>query len=174
MSRIAAILTILTIALPTLSIPTAGTTYSISPKSFPDLCLAPAADSEGSRLVVKSCDDADSDIAWVYDGLSLTNSATNMCVDVADGGDWSGNAAQVWNCYSRNRNQMFTMNGEMIKWSGKNQCLELTDGKGSDGNKVQIWSCGSSNPNQQWKFNEVEEVDGCDATTNSTGKRRPW
>lgn len=167
MSRITSLFTLLSLLHATLSVPTSGTSYSISPASFPELCVAPAGGSEGSALTITSCDDASSDIAWNYNGVSLQNSAINMCIDITGGEDWSGNLAQVWQCYTGNQHQMFMMDGDLIKWSGKGMCLDLTDGKGEAGTKVQIWTCGSSNPHQQWVFNEVEEVDGCHATTSS-------
>ena len=166
MSRITTLLSVLALLTPAFSFPVSGTTYSISPASFPDLCVAPAGDSEGSKLIVTSCENASSEIAWVYNGQSLLNSGTDMCVDITDGTARSGNTAQVWDCYSNNPNQHFSMGGELIKWSSF--CLDLTDGKGDVGTVVQIWSCFSENPNQQWVFNEVQEIDGCDATTNTT------
>lgn len=170
MSRLTAIITIFTVVAPALSAPQSGTSYSISPKSFPNLCIAPSAAAEGSGLIVTSCDGASNDIAWVYDNVALKNSGTDRCADITDGGNWSGNLAQVWGCYSSNGNQMFTISGDMIKWNGNNKCLDLTNGVGQEGTKIQIWSCGSSNPNQQWVFNEVEEVDGCDTGSNATGE----
>ena len=172
MLRITTIVTVLTLVIPVLSTPTAGTTYSISPKSYPNLCIAPSNDAEGSSLVVATCDDASSEIAWLYDGLGLSNSAYEMCIDVTGGDDWSGNLAQVWSCYKGNHNQMFVINEEMIEWNGKNMCLDLTDGKGQTGTKIQIWSCGSSNPNQQWIFTETSLIDGCDSTSESASEYR--
>ena len=168
MLRITAIITVLGLVVPVLSTPNAGSTYSISPKSYPNLCIASSNDADGSSLVVTTCDNASSEIAWLYDGQTLSNDANEMCIDITGGDDWSGNDAQVWSCYKGNQNQMFAINEDLIEWNGKSMCLDLTDGKGQAGTKIQIWSCGSSNPNQQWIFTETSVIDGCDSTSSES------
>lgn len=139
-----------------------STTYAISPASFPNLCVAPLASWDGASLIVTNCDSSAS-IAWTLNGGAFTNADTSMCVDVTNGGDWSGNKLQVWGCYAGSTNQAFTLSGNGIQWTaGDNMCFDLTDGAGYDGTEVQIWSCGSGNPNQQWVFTEIQEVYGCD------------
>jgi endoglucanase len=158
--RAAALILVFSIlALPTYA--TNYSTYTISPASYPNLCIAPSGSSDGSSLIITSCDTS-SDIVWTMKGDQLQNTATNLCADVTGGGEWSGNTMQVWECFDDNQHQSFsssTGNSGLIKWSGKKMCLDLTDGLGVDGNKVQIWSCGNSNVNQQWIFTEAEEVD---------------
>jgi hypothetical protein len=161
MSRIAALTLVFSLLTFSTSYAANATTYTISPASYPDLCIAPSESSEGSKLIVTSCDTS-SDIVWTMNGASLQNTATDMCADVTDGGAWSGNVMQVWGCFSNNHHQMFTSstgNQGAVKWSGQNLCFDLTDGKGVDGTHVQIWECAGANPNQQWIFTEAEEVD---------------
>lgn len=156
--------------LPSLALagPVAGKTYTISPASYTDLCLAPSTTDEGTGLVVKTCDTS-SDIVFTLDGQSIKNTATSMCVDIRDGGVWSGNLAQFWQCYSWNGNQMFDYSGNTIVWSGTELCLDLKDGLGQDGNPVQIWQCYEGNLNQQWVFQEAQEVDDdCDGECNGS------
>lgn len=137
----------------------AGTTYTISPSSHPDYCLAPSSATEGAELVLKPCDTA-SDIVFTLDGDELRNTETNMCIDVRDGNDRSGTLLQMWSCYGYNTNQRFDVNGEEVKWVGRDRCLDLKDGLGQEGNEVQIWSCYGHNTNQRWTFTEAEEIDG--------------
>ncbi|WWD20565.1 hypothetical protein CI109_105041 [Kwoniella shandongensis] len=138
--------------------PSAGTTYVVSPSGNTDLCIAPRDDWEGSKLVLKDCDEDDT--AWEWTGSQFKNTATNLCVDMTDGGRWSGNKMQVWSCYDYNTNQQYATDGAMIHWD--NFCWDLTDGQHEIGTVVQIWSCFNYNSNQQWTFTEVEEVDDCD------------
>ena len=145
----------------------ADTTYAISPSSYPDLCLAPSGETDGSKLVLADCDTADN-IAFSLSGSTLVNTETNMCIDVTDGGDWSGNKLQFWECFSGNTNQEWGLSGNAITWNG--MCMDLTDGNGAVGTKIQIWSCFTQNTNQMWTFTEIEEVgddsgDDCDSTT---------
>jgi endoglucanase len=156
-----AILALLPLALGGL---TAGTTYTISPSSHTDYCLAPASATEGADLVLKKCD-ASSDIVFTLDGDQLKNTETNMCIDIRHGDNESGTLAQMWGCYSNNPNQQFDVVGDEMKWIGRDKCLDLKDGEGSEGNGVQIWSCYSHNTNQKWTFTEAEEVDGDDCET---------
>lgn len=136
-----------------------GTTYTISPSSHPDYCLAPSSDAEGSDLVLKPCDSS-SDIVFTLDGDELRNTETNMCIDVRDGSDKSGTLLQMWSCYGYNTNQRFDVNGQQVKWVGHDSCLDLKDGLGVDGNQVQLWSCYGHNTNQRWTFTEAEEYEG--------------
>jgi len=151
-----AILALLPLALGAL---TPGVTYTISPSSHPDYCLAPASSQEGSDLVLKKCDTS-SDIVFTLDGDNLKNTETNMCVDIRHGDNKSGTLAQMWGCYSDNPNQRFDVVGDEMKWIGRDKCLDLKDGDGIDGNGIQIWACYSHNTNQKWTFTEAEEVDG--------------
>ncbi|KAK8850382.1 hypothetical protein IAR55_004300 [Kwoniella newhampshirensis] len=139
--------------------PSAGTTYVVSPTGNTDLCIAPKNNWEGSHLVLKDCDEDDT--AWEWTGSQFKNTATDLCVDMTDGGRWSGNKMQVWGCFDYNTNQQYSTDGAMIHWD--NFCWDLTDGKHEEGTVVQIWSCYSWNTNQQWTFTEVEEVDDCDS-----------
>lgn len=139
----------------------AGTTYTISPSSHPDYCLAPASATEGSDLVLKLCDSS-SDIVFELDGDELRNTETNMCVDVRDGDEQSGTLLQMWSCYGHNSNQRFDVNGQVAKWVGHDSCFDLKDGLGEAGNQIQIWSCYGHNTNQRWTFTEAEEYDGTD------------
>ncbi|EIW69846.1 hypothetical protein M231_00981 [Tremella mesenterica] len=132
------------------------TSYAISPAPFTDLCVAPSSSSEGAQLVLTNCND--DLVAWTYSAGSLVNTATNMCLDLTDGGAWSGNKLQVWGCYSWNPNQQWDLSGENIKWDGQNLCMDLTDGDGSDGTVLQVWQCYDGNSNQEWVFTEIEEV----------------
>jgi endoglucanase len=143
---------------------TAGTTYTISPSSHPDYCLAPASATEGAELVLKKCDSS-SDIVFTLDGDNLKNTETNMCVDIRDGDNQSGTLAQLWSCYDSNPNQHFDVLGDEVKWVGRDKCLDLKDGLGAEGTEVQIWSCYGHNDNQRWTFTEAEEVDGEDCET---------
>jgi hypothetical protein len=165
MSR-ALTLTLLALIAPALAavVPQSGYNYTISPASFPALCVAPGGTSEGSSVVTASCDTAD-DIVWTYNDGTFVNTALNMCVDVTDGDSDSGTKLQVWGCYSDNPNQAFAPSGQNIKWSGQNLCWDLTDGASAAGAKIQIWSCSSGNANQLWDFVEAEEVDACDTET---------
>lgn len=139
-----------------------ATTYTISPSSHPDYCIAPASSDEGADLVLKPCDTA-SDIVFTFDGDELRNTETNMCIDVRDGSDQSGTSLQMWSCYGYNTNQRFDVNGQEVKWVGHDRCMDLTDGLGQEGTHTQIWSCYGHNDNQRWTLTEVEEVDGDDS-----------
>jgi hypothetical protein len=87
---------VLALALPTLTLaarPSEHGTYTISPRKFPNLCLAPATPTNGAPLTLKNCDTSD-DIVWQWSGQSWHNLASNKCVDVKDGGRWNGNKLQ--------------------------------------------------------------------------------
>ena len=142
--------------------PQAGSSYTISPAAFPNLCLAPASDSDGASLIVTNCDSSCS-TEWVFDGTALRNSAFDKCADVTDGIAKSGNKPQVWDCYDNSPNQAFTYTNGQLKWSGNKYCFDLTNGKGTDGNKVQMWTCQGQNQNQQWDLTEM--VDGNSSTS---------
>jgi hypothetical protein len=146
---------------------TPGTTYTISPSSHPDYCLAPASNTEGADLVLKKCDTS-SDIVFTLDGDNLKNTETNMCVDIRHGENQSGTLAQMWNCFDANENQQFDIVGDEMKWIGRDKCLDLKDGEGVDGQGVQIWACYSHNTNQKWTFVEAEEVEGDDCETGTS------
>jgi hypothetical protein len=118
------------------SAPQTGKTYTISPASDPTLCVVPQGDWNGARLAIEDCD-AD-DVAWVFDGQSLKNTATNKCVDVLDGGHWNGNGLQQWDCFDYNTNQRFSSNSGGIQWLDTGMCLDLTDGRGSPGTLLQV------------------------------------
>nr|ODN96131.1 hypothetical protein L204_03822 [Cryptococcus depauperatus CBS 7855] len=141
-----------------LAAPVSGTTYAISPAQHTSMCIAPASNQEGADLVIKDCDETDT--TWLWNGSAFQNTVTNMCIDMRDGGEWSGNKAQVWGCYSWNPSQQYSIEGSMIHW--KDFCLDLTYGLSAEGTAVQIWSCSGDNHNQQWSFVEVEEVDECE------------
>ena len=166
MSRYTAILSVLSVLTASLAAPTSGTSYTISPSSYPELCLAPEVNGNGASLIVTSC--GDSDVEWVWNGDSLQNTANNVCADITDGADYSGNHVQVWGCYPGNTNQKYSIDGENIKWSGKHKCLDLTDGAGVSGTRIQIWSCYSENDNQKWVFNQVSSAATAAPTTTST------
>jgi hypothetical protein len=91
---------ILALVAPTLAAsPSSGKTYTISPKSHPELCVAPEYDHEGALLVLKKCDD-NSDIVWQWqNGNQWYNTANKMVMDIKDGGSWNGNKIQVWTGY---------------------------------------------------------------------------
>lgn len=146
--------------------PTSGVTYTISPASHPDLCVVPAGDYDGARLTLADCDDSDQ-IAWTFNGQSLTNTAVDRCVDVMDGGHWNGNGLQAWECFDHNTNQRFSPSSGTIKWTGTGMCLDLTDGNAHAGTMLQLWQCFDGNTNQQWSFEQVQEVEDCDTTTSA-------
>jgi hypothetical protein len=73
--------------------PTESGTYTISPRKFPNLCLAPVTPTNGAHLTLKNCDTSD-DIVWRWSGQAWHNLASNKCVDVKDGGRWNGNKLQ--------------------------------------------------------------------------------
>ena len=168
MTRIASFFALAALALPSTYALTDGTVYAISPASFPNLCLAPSAASQGAHLVTVDCESSET-IGFKYDATTtmFANTADQMCIDVRNGQASSGNRMQVWGCFTDQRNQRFTISGNMIQWAGTNFCLDLKDGVGQVGTSTQIWSCGTSNPNQQWTFAEVDEVNECSAD-NST------
>lgn len=135
--------------------PVAGNSYTISPISFPSLCLAAGGTTNGSPVVTAACNTAGVNV-WTYTGGTFVNTATNMCVDVTDGITTDGNKLQVWDCFANNRNQAFTTaaaaSGDNVKWSVQNSCWDLTDGSSSAGTQIQMWTCFAENTNQRWNF----------------------
>ncbi|ORX41154.1 glycoside hydrolase superfamily [Kockovaella imperatae] len=134
--------------------PKQGSSYTISPAAFPNLCVVPSSDEDGSTLIVVDCDSS-CETEWVFDGTALKNAAFDMCTDATNGGAWSGNHPQVWECFSNNPNQVWQYTNGQIKWSGNNFCFDLTDGVGQSGTQVQMWQCFSHNENQQWDLTEM-------------------
>jgi len=153
---------LLALAVPSLAAtPSADKKYTISPKSHPELCVAPEYEHEGALLVLKKCDD-NSDIVWQWQGGNQwKNTAANMVMDVKDGGAWNGNKIQVWTGYGYNTNQQFILPNEQMEWAGHNLCLDLTDGRGEAGTTLQLWQCLSYNDNQKWEFVDAEEIEEC-------------
>jgi hypothetical protein len=135
--------------------PVAGNSYTISPISFPSLCLAAGGTTNGSPVVTVACSTAGANV-WTYTGGTFVNTATNMCVDVKDGITTNGNKLQVWDCFANNRNQAFTptaaASGDNVNWNVQNSCWDLTDGSSSIGTSVQMWTCFAENTNQRWNF----------------------
>jgi len=129
----------LSAALVSAATPQAGKSYTVSPSAHPDLCVVPKGDWDGARLAIEDCDSSDQ-IAWVFDGQSLKNHATQRCVDVLDGGHWNGNGLQTWTCFDHNTNQRFDSSSGAIQWLDTGMCLDLTDGQSSPGTYLQVSS----------------------------------
>lgn len=154
-------LSLLTLLPSALAAAVAGTTYNISPASHTSKCVIPQTTDNGAQLVLADCD-VDNAV-WEYTGVGLKNTAANICVDLTNGGAWSGNKLQVWECFDNNANQAWSPTGAEIKWTNHNLCWDLTDGDSADGTPIQVWTCFDHNTNQMWDFLEVEEVDpDCD------------
>ena len=158
----AAVAALLSLATPSLAAtPTDQGLYTISPKKFPNMCLAPVTLTNGAAITVKNCDTSD-DIVWQWTGQGWRNTAANKCFDIRDGATWNGNKFQVWDCFGYNTNQQYILPNEQIQWAGHNFCMDLTDGSGSTGVEMQIWNCFDHNDNQMWELTPAEEVEDCD------------
>ncbi|KAL7422673.1 hypothetical protein Q5752_001964 [Cryptotrichosporon argae] len=144
--------------LPFLGVALAEYTFTISPSNYPSLCLAPSGTSNGSAVVVTTCDS--SSVTWTYTSAGqLQNTASSLCIDVTNDGQWNGNKAQVWTCFSDNGNQRFAFeNSTQILWDGLDFCLDLTNGVGEAGTDIQIWQCTDGNANQQWTVTEASST----------------
>ncbi|OCF33599.1 hypothetical protein I316_04672 [Kwoniella heveanensis BCC8398] len=136
--------------------PESGKTYQIESTQHSNLCLAPANEWNGSKLVIKNCDDDDTN--WTWNGANIENTGTSKCIDIPDGGRWNGNRAQVWDCFSYNTNQQYQIDGTRLRW-GWDFCFDITDGNLNPGTEIQLWQCAQGNTNQMWTWTEVEEVD---------------
>lgn len=108
--------------------------YTISPASFPDLCLAPSGSQNGAGLVLAKCD-AENTI-FKYSDVNGKVKNGKKCIDIRDGVERNGTLAQLWDCAICNDHQSFDFispsNNSIyqLQWTFADYCLDLHEGKG--------------------------------------------
>ncbi|EJT51230.1 hypothetical protein A1Q2_01074 [Trichosporon asahii var. asahii CBS 8904] len=164
-------------------------TFTISPISAPELCLAVNNATNGSGLKLSKCTNG-AGTAYTYSTKTahLTafteedlkgeeqDDAHHHCIDVTDGKAHNGNLLQHWICAIPSDNQVFDFdpvegkedkNIYTIKWSQNDYCFDVKDGNFTEGADVQIWRCVPSNTNQQWTVANIADPT-CDGATDGS------
>ncbi|KAJ6530922.1 ricin B lectin domain-containing protein [Mycena vulgaris] len=135
---------------------TTPTSFVISLKKNPSLCVAPSANAANASVVIEPCSAGSATQTWsdprnsnqivIFDNLCMSpathiNDGTKLILSPCI----TDNAAQEWS------HETGVINNRNIPKS----CLDLTDGNETSGNQLQIWTCSqftgtTDNTNQDW------------------------